>query len=1024
MKRRKKLVFATNNPHKLKEARQILSEWFDVVGLSEIGCTDEIEETADTLEGNALIKARWVHDKYNVDCFADDTGLMVDALGGGPGVYTARYAGEHCSPADNVAKMLRELKDEKNRKAHFATVVALISDGREHCFEGRVEGSIAESAGGSKGFGYDPIFVPDETGIRFSEMAPEEKNAISHRGRAMRKLKDFLVVLITIVCTVACNVRAFAEEWRLYPSYDGKMDRIIDTADYTYFLGLGQTYNPDNMALSNKYGFLFRYDKSGDEMQYLNKLNALTSDNVQQVEYNFEKKYLLVAYVDGSIDLLFDNGKVYSIDGLKIADSSFDKRVNSIAFDATSNRAYVATRFGYMAIDDEKMELAFSRTFGVAVNAVAPLGDKLIIATPENAYVTEATEFDMDNMTPIPDSSKISRLIPLGKDYLYAFTYDKGRKMLFSISSNGGAYVCSQVSKQGEVNAERTRDGILLATTTELRLLEADGSSTFFPLPVSDRGSICGSYDGRDIWMSADRKGISLKRIAPDGSGNWSVRKDRFFPNASSAYMCAYIEYHPDYGMLVRNHGFDVNFNASYGNVYSIEDLVSAYKDMNWSRLSTAYRVPDMKGLKTDNPNGIAIDPMNPQHIYHGSNRNGFFRLDLENPANSIHMSKPSDIMGGSGEQGFVVAVPDHSGAWKEQCSFLAPAFDNAGNLWTSYVDPDGVNGSSADATIFWIWTPEDRAAVTSTSTYRPFRKLKVNDMPCSAIGIVSPLKSPINKNIVLLASNSGNTGSLLVLDHQGTIENASDDKVAIMRTLYDQDGLSIEWYRVKCLYEDPATGLVWVGLPDGVITFNPQEAFSNPQAARRVKVARNDGTNLADYLLDQVGINQIISDSQGRKWFATIGAGLVCTSSDGREILKTYTKANSPLPGDNVYAICLNPETNSIMMSTDQGLCELFLGSAAAESGDGVRVYPNPVRPDYYGYVTIDNLPDDTTVKIVDTAGNLVKECGYSAAGEVKWDVTNIHHKRVPGGVYFVMAASGKEVESYAKVGKVLVIN
>lgn len=188
----RKLVFATNNKHKLEEARAILAGRFEVVSLAEIGCHDDIPETADTLDGNALIKARWVKERYGYDCFADDTGLMVEALGGAPGVYSARYAGEHCTFADNVNKMLREMQGAENRKAYFATVVALILNGETHTFEGRVDGLIATEPHGDGGFGYDPIFIAEETGRSFAEMSAAEKNAISHRGRAMRKLADFL----------------------------------------------------------------------------------------------------------------------------------------------------------------------------------------------------------------------------------------------------------------------------------------------------------------------------------------------------------------------------------------------------------------------------------------------------------------------------------------------------------------------------------------------------------------------------------------------------------------------------------------------------------------------------------------------------------------------------------------------------------------------------------------------------------------------------------------------------------------
>ena len=188
----KRLVFASNNAHKFAEIRAILGADYEIKSLLEIGCTEDLPETQDTIAGNALQKARRVRELYGCDCFADDTGLMVDALGGAPGVYTARYAGEQCSPDDNIALLLLNMATEDNRKAHFSTVIAFIDDDGEHTFEGRVDGEIAYRRHGNGGFGYDPIFIPTETGVSFAEMSADAKNAISHRGRAVRKLADYL----------------------------------------------------------------------------------------------------------------------------------------------------------------------------------------------------------------------------------------------------------------------------------------------------------------------------------------------------------------------------------------------------------------------------------------------------------------------------------------------------------------------------------------------------------------------------------------------------------------------------------------------------------------------------------------------------------------------------------------------------------------------------------------------------------------------------------------------------------------
>ena len=194
----KEIIMATNNAHKLEEVRQILGDDFLVKGLAEIGCHEDIPETADTLEGNALQKALYVHDHYGVDCFADDTGLEVTALEGAPGVFTARFGamngyGESHDAEANIQCLLDKLEEAEDRTARFRTVVALVQNGEEHLFEGIVEGEILMQKVGEGGFGYDPVFAPLEgNGLAFAQMSAEDKNAISHRGRAIASLVEFL----------------------------------------------------------------------------------------------------------------------------------------------------------------------------------------------------------------------------------------------------------------------------------------------------------------------------------------------------------------------------------------------------------------------------------------------------------------------------------------------------------------------------------------------------------------------------------------------------------------------------------------------------------------------------------------------------------------------------------------------------------------------------------------------------------------------------------------------------------------
>jgi XTP/dITP diphosphohydrolase len=187
-----KLIFATNNAHKLQEIRQLVDSSIQLLCLNDINCNDDIPENQETLEGNAAEKSFYIFNKYGLNCFADDTGLEIDALNGEPGVYSARYAGEERSSEKNMNLVLEKLDKIKNRKARFRTVISLVIDGREFQFEGIVNGLILEEKKGKTGFGYDPIFKPDESHHSFAEMPMDEKNKISHRGRAVRKLVEFL----------------------------------------------------------------------------------------------------------------------------------------------------------------------------------------------------------------------------------------------------------------------------------------------------------------------------------------------------------------------------------------------------------------------------------------------------------------------------------------------------------------------------------------------------------------------------------------------------------------------------------------------------------------------------------------------------------------------------------------------------------------------------------------------------------------------------------------------------------------
>nr|WP_317632102.1 non-canonical purine NTP diphosphatase [uncultured Flavobacterium sp.] len=188
----KKIVFASHNKNKVEEMKSLLKDLYEVISLTDIGCFDDIEETEPTIEGNAQLKANYITSKYNIDCFADDSGLLIDALNGAPGVYSARYAGEPKNDKNNLELVLKNLENHSNRKAHFKTVIALNLKGKHYLFEGSINGKITEQPKGENGFGYDPIFIANDLDKTFAEMDLQEKSKISHRGIAIQKLISFL----------------------------------------------------------------------------------------------------------------------------------------------------------------------------------------------------------------------------------------------------------------------------------------------------------------------------------------------------------------------------------------------------------------------------------------------------------------------------------------------------------------------------------------------------------------------------------------------------------------------------------------------------------------------------------------------------------------------------------------------------------------------------------------------------------------------------------------------------------------
>ena len=1019
MNGKRKLVMATNNAGKLREARAIAGDNIEILSLGDIGFHGDIPETADSLEGNALLKVRAVKGATGFDVFADDTGLLVDALDGAPGVYSARYAGEECDPDKNIDLLLENLNGVENRKARFRTCVALSIDGEEHLFDGEAEGDIALQRSGYNGFGYDPVFISAETGKCFAEMSDDEKNAISHRGRAVSSMMKWLSSLCALLLAFLPVNAALSSDWRLYNSFDHNIVNIFDTESKTYILAQAQYYYPTLSDNSDKLCYLFCLDKESDELRPYNAQNFLSGSVIRLANYNALKKYLMIVYDDMMIDILYDDGSLYSIPALKNFSTSGTKEVRSISFDPEHNRAYLATDFGFLEINDLKHEVAASGIYDVPLDYVARAGEYLL-AVHDGKILSDKIDsnhisFDDFVETGWEDGEPVLSLMPLSSD-----------KCLFSKRSNGWEYhymltfseanpqpACDLIGSFVGATFAENKDGIFVTRPSQfIEINRQTGERAVIPRRSGgeDDDIPAGSWDLYNVVYVMPREGVySMKRTDGD---EWSVTRQIIRPNAPSAFRSNFMRYSPQHGMLVNSHGIDQNFGS---HLAQNPILLSALDNADWTSLGIPYLDPSQE-MRVINPCGFAQDPDNPDVFYFGSILNGLIRYDIKDYDNSVlHMTRSNDSPSLPGH----VSVRDPYATWGSVFMTMNPRFDTKGNLVVAHCNTELKDYKSE----LWIWTPEKRRASVSPETFQPFKVIKMDGITYSRSSLALPLETPSAQNLISFFVFNSYQEPFVIYDHNGTPEDESDDRQVVVRSLSDADG-NVTYNYLFCAVEDPSTGLVWVGSDNGVFTFDPLEQFSNAGSVKRIKVSRNDGTSLADYLLDGISVNDISIDNKGRKWFSLSGGGVVCTSSDGRTILQEISSGDSMLPSDKVYATCYNPDSNSMMIATENGLCEYFLsGQTESTLQSEVRAYPNPVRPDYYGWVTIDGLEDDCIVKIVDSAGNLIRELGPASAGSVRWDACNANLDRVASGVYFVLASSGPNGSSFSEKTKILVV-
>ncbi|MDE6443441.1 MAG: T9SS type A sorting domain-containing protein [Muribaculaceae bacterium] len=816
---------------------------------------------------------------------------------------------------------------------------------------------------------------------------------------------------LSIILALSASVSADGSAWRMHPTFEGEMTHVIETPEYVYFVN--RVLPKDNKVIPD-YMTMFRLDKEGEEIQNITTDNYLPVTSLYEVMRNSGKGYIMTLGSDYSISLLYDNGDVKDIPAYRQASITESKDVNALTPDAAHDNVYMATGFGYVVLNDKKYEIADSRNYGSPLKSVARIGDNIIILT--NGALLSAPvshpRFSLSDYKTVKQIAAPLGLYPLSesKCVLLAQMGSSSRMYILSLDAQGEVVMDQGVDGQ-YTYVEYNDEGLTLNSRNDVKQVNKDGSYVSIPRPEGWTGGIFATRNNRDFWFGEGGNGLLGMRY--DANSGWTRTQDFIIPDAPAPFLSTCMMEHPTEGLLVSNFG---NWGDNYNYAGKSPLLLSGYKDGRWN--ADAFRSASPQPTVIVNPFGFAVDPDNPNYIYSSSLHSGMARLNLEDPADVIHFVSPSHATGN--ETGYVPLIPNQPSIKDWSCSMTTPRFDSYGNLWSMHANYD----FSGDKLLsVYCWEAADRKGTVSATDIRLPKLVMISGAGPAHAGDMNPLLTKRNKNLLVFWKNSGKP-DLMVVDTGGTPTDTNDDRREMLVSPVDQDGNTVDVADMNVMFEDPSTGYVWVGYSGGVFYFDPHTLLEGSPRINRVKVARNDGTNLADYLLNEVDITSITADGYGNKWLGTNGAGLVCTTSDGRTILEEVTRDNSDLPSDEISLVKYIPSSNSLMISTRQGLCEYTLKSRGnAGDEEEVKVYPNPVRPEYSGYITIDGLRDGSLVKIVDGGGNIVKELGPVSGSTVEWDGTNLHFSKVSSGVYFILSSGGDSDSSFANVGKVLVV-
>lgn len=698
-------------------------------------------------------------------------------------------------------------------------------------------------------------------------------------------------------------------------------------------------------ALSD--GALFYTEKETESIERCDKLMGLNDVNIVQMRYSEDIHGLLLLYADGNIDILYDDNSVYNIPDLYNAQINMSKRANSIYLH--EGRAYISMDFGILVLNLRRKEIQDTYYIGnkaskVKVHSICIAGDSIYAVSSDSIYTAKLD----DNLVDYANWKTLKGLSGHGEIAQIIVFNDQ-----LCLLRDGILYTREQnrwvaYSAIDKINSIKTNGNKLYALTTQ-SVYEIDENMTASAFPVFI-GATDVTYDAlnKTYWFAYyadgvgkyDTRDMSVNHYIPSGPINNSAYRIRVKENRVFIVPGGYLS---------------VYYNRS--------GSVSIYDSSEWTNFSQTYLM-EKTGVYTEDYSDVICLNGDPAHFFVASFGYGLIEFrDNEFYARYNQLNSP------------LVPQIDQP----EKYTWVdALAVDANNNLWMYNKATDGVKVLTSNGK----WYSIENAATNQLSR-------------CKNLLIWNK-----NENVKILNSARAAAG-IGIFDDNGTLDNSRDDKGVFHSTFTDQDGNELTPDLILSIAQDKS-GALWVGTNSGILTFeNPESLFSS-NACTRIKIRRNDGTNLADYLLNDESINAIAVDGANRKWIGTASSGLYLMSEDGKETIEHFTAENSPLLSNNITAIATNDENGEVFIGTDGGL--VSYQSDAAKSMDNLSeayAYPNPIRPGFEGVITIAKLSDKSTVKITDTAGNLICTT-LSNGGIAIWDGNDAYGKKVRSGIYY----------------------